>query len=537
MNPNHTRALRRVTPVAAVTLTAVLTGSVVTAAGVRAAERVSSAGAAGAASTAALDLVVPVKTQKVLRYKGEPVGLYGLGFYAVAPKTLEIRTERGASYADPITTTLTVGDTTTTLPANITASPSTLTKFFSLGVKNSAGTSVFSGTMDFCMNSEEQNRVSADAVPDSPYPRQCGSHPYALGGLFGLPGGWATPVFGNYDTTQSFTGKDGTYTVTATVAKPWRKALGISDADAVSTIKLKVSTVKEGSGVGMASSHDHGHSMTGIDASSKDLSPQHAAREAGRRAALGVPNVPAAQRPTGRTLRAAADVPKPDLRSLPAYQIGLDRASRKNKTYLTFGATVWNAGPSPLVVDGFRQKGKSVLDAYQYFFDTDGKQVGHAPAGEMEWDPREGHNHWHFRAFASYRLLDSTRKKAIISGKEAFCLAPTDSVDPNVEGAQWQPASTDLYTACGQGNANLLSIREVLNTGWGDTYGQYLPGQSFDITKVKAGVYYIQTIANPDKKLTESNYKNNSALRKVRIGGTPGGRRTIKVYPYQGVKG
>ena len=77
----------------------------------------------------------------------------------------------------------------------------------------------------------------------------------------------------------------------------------------------------------------------------------------------------------------------------------------------------------------------------------------------------------------------------------------------------------------------------MLGTGWADTYGQYLPGQSFDITKVKNGIYYIQTIANPDKKLGEANYDNNSSLRKVKIGGKPGGKRTLKIYPYQGIKG
>ncbi|MBT0769413.1 hypothetical protein KIH74_10815 [Kineosporia sp. J2-2] len=536
------RFFRRAAPAATVALSAVLAGSVVTAAGVTAAERVSGQSTA-ATSSAALDLVVPVKTQTVQRYKGEDIGLYGLGFYAVAPKDLEIRTHRGKSYKDPITTTLSSGGVVTTLPAGITASPSTLTKFFDVRVKGPAGKSVLSQKMDFCPSSAEQNRVTAEAVAESPYPQECGSHPYALGHVFGLPAGWATPVLGNWDNPLFFGGKDGTYTLTATVSKPWRKALGLTTAEGTSTIKIKVSTVKEGSGFGTASTHDmnhnHGLSMTGIDMTATDLSPQHAAREAGRKAALGQPNVPAKSAPTGNRLSAAAadDLPKPDLRSLPAYQIRLDRTSKKNKTYLTFGATVWNAGPSPLVVDGFRKKGKSVLDAYQYFFDQDGKQVGYSPAGEMEWDPRTGHNHWHFKAFASYRLLDSTKKKAVVSGKEAFCLAPTDSVDLTVDGAQWQPESTDLYTACGQGNANLLSIREVLSTGWGDTYSQDLPGQSFNITKVKAGVYYIQTLANPDKKLAESTYANNSALRKIKIGGKPGGKRTIKVYPYQGVKG
>ncbi len=141
MSPIRRPAARRVAPVAAVALTAVMAGSVMTAAAVEAAGQVSGAESA-ATSKAALDFVVPVKTQSVQRFKGEPIALYGLGFYAVAPKTLEIRTDRGKSYKNPITTKLIVGEgdskVTKTLPANITASPSTLTKFFDLKVTRPA---------------------------------------------------------------------------------------------------------------------------------------------------------------------------------------------------------------------------------------------------------------------------------------------------------------------------------------------------------------------------------------------------------------
>ncbi len=230
--------------------------------------------------------------------------------------------------------------------------------------------------------------------------------------------------------------------------------------------------------------------------------------------------------------------PKPDLQSLPAYQIELSRTDGNGKpsknTYLNFGATVWNAGPSPLVVDGFRIKDTKNMKAYQYFYDKDGKEVGSAPAGGLQWDPRPGHTHWHFKAFATYRLLDSTKKFTKRSGKEAFCLLPTDPVDLNKPGSNWRPSSTDLTTACGDESAN--SIREVLDVGWGDTYGQYLPGQSFNVTNLANGVYFIEVLANPDAKLVESNHNNNSALRKVRLGGKVGGKRTLKVYDYAGIK-
>ncbi|WP_276209125.1 lysyl oxidase family protein, partial [Streptomyces sp. S1] len=236
--------------------------------------------------------------------------------------------------------------------------------------------------------------------------------------------------------------------------------------------------------------------------------------------------VPAAERPTGKA--SVPDVPKPDLRSLPAYGITISDGTENvpGKDYLAFSANVWNAGPAQLVVDGFRSPGKAKMDAYQYFYDAKGKQVGYTPTGTMEWDPRPGHVHWHFTDFASYRLLKADKKEAVRSGKEAFCLANTDAVDYTVKNANWHPFNTDLATACGQENS--ISVREVLDVGSGDTYTQDLPGQSFDITDVPNGTYYIQVLANPAKRLKETNLDNNSALRKVVLGGKPG-KRTVTV--------
>lgn len=235
---------------------------------------------------------------------------------------------------------------------------------------------------------------------------------------------------------------------------------------------------------------------------------------------------PQAKRPTGTP--SVPNVPKPDLRSLPAYGITISDGGQDvpGKDYLAFSANVWNAGPAQLVVDGFRSPGKPTMDAFQYFYDANGKQVGYTPTGTMEWDPRPGHVHWHFTDFASYRLLKADQKEAVRSGKEAFCLANTDAVDYTVKNANWHPFNTDLSTACGQENS--ISVREVLDVGSGDTYTQDLPGQSFDITDVPNGTYYIQVLANPAKRLKETNLDNNSALRKIVLGGTPG-KRTVTV--------
>jgi hypothetical protein len=519
-----------------------VTALAVAATGLAAAGLATAGDATALAPSPALKLVAPKSQQTLERGRGERIYLYNLGLQAIAEKSaLEVRTQRGRSYRDPIKATLTLGQgagaTTTQLPSELITNVDRLNQFFAFSVTDQAGATVKTGRLNFCPNSSEAARAVPDGASSSPYPTECGNHPFAKGAVLGIQRGWSTPVLGDFETPQSFKGKDGVYTVRVLIRAGWRQALGMTAAQSEISVKVKVKTVAET--VAAASGHEHAGSDNHGMAGQTRLSPQHAAMAAARQKALGRANTPADAPPT-QTVRAAElpAGPRPDLRSVPAYQIALDRTdgqgNPRNKTYLNFGATVWNAGPSPLVVDGFRRPNGDLMDAYQYFYDAAGNEVGSTKAGTLEWDPREGHTHWHFTAFASYRLLDSTRTVTKRSGKESFCLAPTDPINLNLPTAQWKPASTDLSTACGSEEA--ISIREVLDVGWGDTYGQSLPGQSFNVTNLANGIYYIEVLANPDQKLVESNPNNNSALRKVKLGGKVGGKRTLKVYPYAGIK-
>lgn len=388
--------------------------------------------------------------------------------------------------------------------------------------------------------------------------------------------GWATNA-SSIDYTRPVDLPVGEYTAKVSVAKKYRDLFGIpNDQPTIKVSVLKASEGGEGGGggVGLAArsaahqggghgAHEAhgahgGHAAHGAQPSAPLASHHYGPRGADMPTLPAFPNAlvdrgkahhlgdgpghtdgsrvapplkAAAQRPTGRA-GVPANVPKPDLRSLPAWDIAVtdgEDGDVPGKDYLAFSANVWNAGPAPLVVDGFRKPGKALMDAYQYFYDANGKQVGYAPTGTMEWDPRVGHEHWHFTDFASYRLLSADQTKEVRSGKEAFCLANTDAIDQTVKNANWHPFNTDLSTACGQKNS--LSVREVLDVGSGDTYTQYRPGQSFDITGLPNGTYYIQVIANPEKRLQETNLNNNVALRKVILGGTQGAR-TVKVPPH-----
>lgn len=217
---------------------------------------------------------------------------------------------------------------------------------------------------------------------------------------------------------------------------------------------------------------------------------------------------------------------------LPSWGISVShtRATKKARAtdQLNFGATVWIGGHSPLDVEGFRSGGSPTMKAYQYFW-RNGRVIGRARVETMGF---AGYNHWHFEQFAQYRLLTSAKTLVVRSHKEGFCIAPTDPVDLVLPGATWQPSSIGLNGQCGDPSA--LWVTEMLPVGWGDTYFQSVPGESFNITAVPDGTYYIEVIANPLRLLYETDTGNDVSLRKVVLGGTPG-HRTVRVPAFHGI--
>ncbi|GAB1689451.1 lysyl oxidase family protein [Krasilnikovia sp. M28-CT-15] len=487
-----------------------------------------------------------------------------LGVNLIAGKNpFEVRASR-KSYADPIVAQQFVTEKGKTKAVNLPKGMVTdflgLKNFATITVKDSAGKQIKQYQQDFCPNGYETHRTRPDAPAESPYPRDCnGSNPFTLGAVWGIQAGWNAPV-----ASEGYRGETGSspldlpvgdYAVTVELNKAYRDFFKIPAKSTSVQLAMKVVEIKEsdgGDGPGPVPSG--APRLTAKDArAAKARADQAAAAAPGDEHSVhGGEGVESKQiagylpafRPPAKAPQAAMATtaqapkgPRPDLRSLPAWGISLEEGTDGNpdgKWYINFGATVWNAGPSTLLVDGFRRTGTELMDAYQYFFDAKGKQVGSAKAGTMEWDNREGHKHWHFTDFAQYNLLKADKKLAVKSGKEAFCLANTDAVDYTVPNAKWRPENTDLSTACGGNTA--VAVREVLDSGNGDTYSQARPGQSFEVTDLPNGTYYIEVKANPANKLAEASTTNNTSLRKVILGGTPKAR-TLTVPPVNGIVG
>lgn len=457
--------------------------------------------AAGSGGTPRIRLVPTQDVVTVLKYGRGPVQL-DLGVYLAAlDAPFEIRVRR-PDYDHPVHAAQILrtpgGAVVVRLPDDVMDGGMGLQRFFDVQIEDRAGTLLRSGSFTFCPNGYDQQRVS-DTGPVLPrYPEFCWWHPFALGTVWGVDEGWAVQAT-SYDRPIAFRLREGRYVARISIAARYAELFGVAPEDAAAEVRFRV--------------------VRSNDCFDCVYRPRtaNAGGEHGRRRLTAAP---ASVAPNPDTL--------PDLVALPSF--GISVGSRRHRDVLSFGAHVWNRGPSPLVVEGFRRPGESIMDAYQYFTRHD-RVVGRASVGAFEFDTRRGHQHWHFEQFARYRLLDATGLEVVRSRKQSFCLAPTDPIDLTVRGATWRPGQLG-FSACGGPTA--LWIRETLPVGWGDTYYQGVPGQWFDITGLPNGTYLIEVAANPLGLLYDRDPSNDTETREIVLGGQPGAR-TVTVPPWHGI--
>jgi Lysyl oxidase len=293
--------------------------------------------------------------------------------------------------------------------------------------------------------------------------------------------------------------------VVARINEPYRSLFAIPPEHAAATVQIRVAPPRR-----------RGRGASRADASRADASKPLAAQTD--------------DQPSPDTL--------PDLAALPPWDLSTTRGGRRSsrtrgRDYIRFAGSPWNAGPAPLVVEGFRPQGEDFMRAYQYFFDGDGDVVGRAPAGAMAFHDAPRHNHWHFLQLVTYRLVRPGGRPPVRSRKQAFCITATDPVDLTLP-----RALTDIgfvpFTGSACGTQRSIWIREALPAGWADTYGAGTPGQSFDITGLPNGRYFVEMEVNPGGELYEVSKDNNVSRRRITLSGRPGARR-VRAAPWNGI--
>jgi len=150
------------------------------------------------------------------------------------------------------------------------------------------------------------------------------------------------------------------------------------------------------------------------------------------------------------------------------------------------------------------------------------------------------HNHYHFRHYALYQLIDATSGFVWRAAKRGFCMLDTD---PNPQWLGGPVSGQHEYLNCG---AVGIAGHQGISAGWSDTYNLHLGGQYFVLDGgdgqpiIPPGDYILRIIVNPPfvaapnepcphvdgdgfcHQLPESDYTNNVGEVEITIPDRPG---------------
>jgi hypothetical protein len=404
-------------------------------------------------------------------------------------------------------------------------------------IRDAGGEVLTSETFPLCPVAVE--RIDRDTRVRRPPSGYCGAHPLALGAMWQMVDGWAAPV----SLVDQLDLPLGDYEVTVEISKDLAQVLKMTKP--VTTFSLHVEPLDQTSSSDVPTDVPTDVSVvtdTTVVVDSVPFDPSTPTSDPFFDEGLYFPEPPPDPADSGAPILPhptskvdPADLPKdpsvlPDLRALPAWGMSVYLASN-GREYLSYSATVWNAGPGALVIEGYRPQDSETMVAAQIFRKGD-NEVGSLDIGTMEYHGGD-HQHWHFLDFARYELTDSKKQLIERSAKQSWCLAATDAIDTTVDNVDLTQGAQDLFSQCG--DINNVWIREALPVGWGDTYSDGYVEQHFDVTDLPNGTYYVKITANPFGNIAEAgDAKNNIAYRRIELSGEPGSR-ILRVPPHQGI--
>ena len=186
---------------------------------------------------------------------------------------------------------------------------------------------------------------------------------------------------------------------------------------------------------------------------------------------------------------------------------GASQQWMRGKTLLRFANAVANVGQGPLEtyadqivedpVDG------QEVPVSQRIYQSGGGFVTKA-AGVLHFHDQGSHHHFHFEDFAEYNLRAVTPGNGVgaiirTGGKAGFCLRDSYQYDSGIPGA---PPNVVYGDEC--------YPKSGISVGWADWYGATLDFQWIDVTGLPPGQYWLESIADPENRLAESNENNNA---------------------------
>jgi hypothetical protein len=194
----------------------------------------------------------------------------------------------------------------------------------------------------------------------------------------------------------------------------------------------------------------------------------------------------------------------PDLIPLPAKDLTL-MTGEDGDLRLLFSTTYINTGLGTLELradpktSGIRAD--IDRDVLQRIFLKDGG-YREKVVGNFLW--HQEHLHYHYADFIVYDLTseDDPNHPELtgILQKNTFCLRDISRVLSEVTGKKQEAT----YKICGK-------ELQGVSVGWGDTYYYNYPDQALNVQTLESGTYRLTFVANPEKRLDELAYTNNTS--------------------------
>lgn len=194
----------------------------------------------------------------------------------------------------------------------------------------------------------------------------------------------------------------------------------------------------------------------------------------------------------------------PDLIPLPAKDLTL-MDGEDGELRLLFSTTYINTGRGTLEL---RADPKTAgiradidRDVLQRIYLKDGGYRDKV-VGNFLW--HQEHLHYHYKDFIVYDLaVEGGENLEDLSGilqKSTFCLRDISRILSPVEGKKEEAT----YKICGK-------ELQGVSVGWGDTYYYNYPDQALNIESLPSGTYRLTFIANPERRLDELSYTNDTS--------------------------
>src|SRR3954469_6523558 len=215
----------------------------------------------------------------------------------------------------------------------------------------------------------------------------------------------------------------------------------------------------------------------------------------------------------GRAISAPTGAAKlPDLIQVTPTNLVITRSgSGARAPYLLgFRSAVSNVGDGPLIIEGHRPGQETGTMVADQVVEHDGAPQEVLPGvGELRYVVAPDHRHWHYLGFDRYELRRAGKVVAAVRDqKTGFCLGDRYAAPQRPAAA----ASAPVYTSrCGLGEPQLLGVQEGISVGYGDDYAANLEGQYLRLTGLPAGRYVLVHRVNADRRLHETDYRNDAA--------------------------